>query len=267
MILAGAPSVTWALSLGCASAYTLVAAPLWRDRPQRLRASIGLAWSLHAMAIAWGLWGAEPRFGFAPALSVTAWLVGLVYMVETWIYPQVTTPSFVHGASVLVVLLALAFPGALVHPSMSPWMPLHWALGIASYGLFAVAVVHAVVLGRAEARIRHAADAQSGLPLLTLERMMFRLVGLGFSLLTLTLMAGFYFGYGTGAGQGSMRVDHKTVFSILSWLTFASLLLGRWRFGWRGRPAVRVLYAGSVLLLLSYAGSRFVMEVILGRVT
>ena len=61
------------------------------------------------------------------------------------------------------------------------------------------------------------------------------------------------------------RWDHKTVFSILSWLVFAFLLLGRLRFGWRGRKAVRVLYTGSLLLLLAYAGSRFVLEVILRR--
>ena len=52
---------------------------------------------------------------------------------------------------------------------------------------------------------------------------------------------------------------------MLSWLTFATLLLGRARFGWRGRNAVRVLYAGSALLLLAYVGSRFVLEVVLGR--
>ena len=62
-----------------------------------------------------------------------------------------------------------------------------------------------------------------------------------------------------------MRFDHKTVFSILAWLVFAFLLLGRARFGWRGRSAVRVLYTGSILLLLAYAGSRFVLEVILRR--
>ena len=62
-----------------------------------------------------------------------------------------------------------------------------------------------------------------------------------------------------------VRFDHKTVFSVLAWLVFAWLLLGRARFGWRGRKAVRVLYTGSILLLLAYAGSRFVMEVILRR--
>jgi ABC-type uncharacterized transport system permease subunit len=60
--------------------------------------------------------------------------------------------------------------------------------------------------------------------------------------------------------------NHKTVFSVLSWLTFAGLLLGRKRLGWRGPTAVRVLYLGSGLLLLSYAGSRFVLEVVLNRV-
>ena len=45
----------------------------------------------------------------------------------------------------------------------------------------------------------------------------------------------------------------------------AVLLVGRARFGWRGRKAVRVLYTGSLLLLLAYAGSRFVLEVVLRR--
>ena len=55
------------------------------------------------------------------------------------------------------------------------------------------------------------------------------------------------------------------MFSVLAWLTFAVLLTGRARFGWRGRTARRVLYAGSALLLLAYVGSRFVLEVVLAR--
>jgi ABC-type uncharacterized transport system permease subunit len=146
-------------------------------------------------------------------------------------------------------------------------LPLHWALGIASYGLFAAAVVHAWLMTRAEKQIRQAADSHSGIPLLTLERLTFRFVGAGFVLLSATLLAGWFFGeqlYGAGARQ-AWKWDHKTVFSVLSWLAFAILLLGRSRFGWRGRTAVRVLYVGSGLLLLAYVGSRFVLEVILGR--
>jgi ABC-type uncharacterized transport system permease subunit len=83
--------------------------------------------------------------------------------------------------------------------------------------------------------------------------------------LSATLLAGLLFGehlYGPGR---AWKWEHKKVFSVLSWLAFAVLLIGRARFGWRGRRAVRVLYGGSLLLLLAYVGSRFVLEVILGR--
>ena len=59
--------------------------------------------------------------------------------------------------------------------------------------------------------------------------------------------------------------NHKTVFSVLAWVLFGILLIGRWRFGWRGRKALRWVVAGSVLLLIGYAGSKFVLEVLLGR--
>ena len=113
---------------------------------------------------------------------------------------------------------------------------------------------------------RHAADPHAGVPLLTLERLTFRFANAGFVLLSATLIAGLFFSEKLyGQGHSGIRWDHKTIFSILSWLVFAFLLLGRLRFGWRGRKAVRVLYTGSLLLLLAYAGSRFVLEVVLKR--
>lgn len=164
------------------------------------------------------------------------------------------------------VALAWVFPGQALQVTASIWLPLHWALGIASYGMFAAAVIHAALMTSAEIEIRQGNENQSGLPLLTLERLMFRFVMLGFVLLTLTLIAGFAFGEQLyGAAGAHWKWDHKTVFSILSWLTFGALLLGRHQLGWRGRRAVRVLYAGAALLLLAYAGSRFVLEVVLGR--
>ena len=63
----------------------------------------------------------------------------------------------------------------------------------------------------------------------------------------------------------ALRFNHKTVFAILSCVIFGLLLAGRWRYGWRGRRALRWTLAGFVMLLLAYVGSRFVIEVILGR--
>jgi len=265
MILASASPLMLLLALGTSAAYAASATVAAQGRLSLARGTVWLAWSLHGVLLAWGLWGPEPRFGFAHALSVTAWLVGLVYAVESHVYPQLKTPWLLAAAGAGAVLLTLVFPGNLLHINTSGWLPLHWALGIASYGLFAVAVVHAWLMNRAEVRIRNATDAHTGLPLLTMERLTFRFVGIGFVLLSATLLAGFFFGNQLYVATHAVRWDHKTAFSVLSWLTFAALLIGRNRFGWRGRRATRVLYAGSGLLLLAYVGSRFVLEVILGR--
>ena len=265
MILASASPASLVLTLAAAAAYAVPAAGASRLSEQAARLTLLTAWLLHAVVLATGLLGSPPRFGFAPALSVTAWLVLTGYAVERQMFPQLEARWALAGLGSAAVLLTLVFPGTPLHPAASPWLPLHWALGIASYGLFAAAVVHAWMMTRAEKQIRQAADPHAGVPLLTLERLTFRFATAGFILLSATLLAGLLFSetlYGEGR---SFKWDHKTVFSILSWLVFAFLLLGRLRFGWRGRKAVRVLYAGSLLLLLAYAGSRFVLEVVLGR--
>ena len=264
MILAGASALTITLTLVVAAGYLVPAVALGRS-DKAVRQVVLVAWLLHAVLLASSLIGDTPRFGFAPALSVTVWLVAAVYGVESKFYPQLRIRWVMCVLAAAVVGLAQIFPGAPLHPSASMWLPLHWALGIASYGLFGAAVAHAWLLGRTEDRIRMAADANSGMPLLTIERLTFRLVGAGFVLLTATLIVAFLFTeslYGKGT---AWRWDHKTVFSLLSWLTFAVLLLGRARFGWRGRRAARMLYVGSGLLFLAYVGSRFVLEVILRR--
>ena len=279
MILANVVSVasltlpSLLLGVGAALAYAVPAVAASRLKATTMRWLLWFAWGLHGCAVLWALLGfppeAGPRFGFAPALSITAWLVLTVYAVESHLYPKLQAVWAFAGLGAVAVLMALVFPGQALHSAASPWLPLHWALGLASYGLFAAAVVHAWLMMRAESNMRlpqnSSSQTTSGLPLLTLERLTFRFVMAGFVLLTATLLAGWLFSeslYGLGK---TWKWDHKTIFSVLAWFSFAVLLVGRAQFGWRGRTAVRVLYIGSGLLLLAYAGSRFVLEVILGR--
>lgn len=263
MILPSASPVSWLLALSAAMAYAAPAAAAARFGGKTGRTALWVAWGLHAAVLAYSLLGGTPHFGFAPALSMTAWLVLTVYAVERQMFPELQARWLLGALGSVAVVLALLFPGQPLHVNASAWLPLHLALGIASYGLFAAAVVHAWLMTRAERKIRQAADPHSGIPLLTLERLTFRFVMAGFVLLTATLVAGWLFGE-TLYGR-AWKWEHKTVFSVLSWITFAVLLIGRARFGWRGRSAVRVLYAGAGLLLLAYVGSRFVLEVVLGR--
>ena len=114
------------------------------------------------------------------------------------------------------------------HPQLgSPWAPLHWLLGIASYGLFGVAVLHAALVNRAERQLRRspgAASPTAGVPLLRLERLTYRFVAAGFVVLSAAIALGVWF-------TSPWRWDHKAVFSILGWVVFAALLGGRRTFG------------------------------------
>lgn len=234
--------------------------------PDMLRLMLFSGWVLHGLMLAVGLLGNPPRFGFAPALSTTVWLVLAVYSIESRLFPQLQGQWALAWLGALSVALAIIFEGSSYVKAASIWLPLHWALGIASYGLFAAAMVHGWLMQRSERAMRLAAQNYTGIPLMTLERLTFRFVEAGFVLLSATLLVGWLFAeqlYGPGL---AWTWNHKTIFSVLAWLVFAGLLIGRASLGWRGLRAVRILYLGTGLLLLGYAGSRFVLEVVLQRV-
>jgi ABC-type uncharacterized transport system permease subunit len=210
------------------------------------------------------------RFGFAYALSAMLWLAVLFYWLESFFYDLDAMQPPALALAALSVPLPSLFPGsaAIGAYAASTEFRLHLVLAMLAYSLFTIAILHAVLMAMAERRL-HRRDGVAGAalgalpPLLTLERLLFRLIGAAFLLLTLTLATGIAFSE-TLFGR-AMRFDHKTVFAILSWLTFGALLAGRWLRGWRGRTALRWTLTGFVFLVLAYIGSRFVLEVILAR--
>lgn len=236
------------------------------ERPARSSIPpMALAWcaQLAALCIDVGGWGASTpgaRFGFAPALSMTLWLVLTVYLVESRFLPLAGVRRVLACLAALAVLLAWGYPGEPKPAAVSAWAPLHWMLGLASYGLFGVAVLHAALMNRAEQRLRSggATASNTGLPLLRLERLTFQFVGAGVVVLSLAIALGWWF-------TPTWKWDHKTLLAMLGWLTLSGLLAGRRLYGWRGRRATRWLYAGAGLLLLAYVGTHFVLEVILQR--
>jgi ABC-type uncharacterized transport system permease subunit len=264
------PAGVVAVGLASISAYALTA---WASMGERGAASwraMLVAWGLHAVSLV--LEVVEPgrgaRFGFAPALSMTLWLVVGAHAIERRSHALLPARRVVSLAALASIALALVFPGG-AHVADSPWAPLHWLLGLVSYGLIGAAVLHALMLDRAERKLRERPSPPSGgraamvgLPLLTLERLTFRFVDAGFLVLTLAVALGSWFAW----SRSGWRWDHKTVFSLLGWAVMALLVFGRHARGWRGLRATRWIYTGAVLLLLAYVGSRFVFEVLLGRV-
>jgi len=266
MSLSGAPASL--LAVAVLVAYLIAALP-GPGRGRWPAVLLFITWVVHGLTLLLdaGVWREATeglRLGFAPVLSFTLWLVIGVHGVESRFLPLPGARRILASCAAASMVLFLMFPGDVHAVSHSRWAPLHWVLGLASYGLFGAAVLHAVLLDRAERRMRlttskgaGAVGGGGGMPLLKIERLTFRYVEAGFVVLTLALLFGLSSPY--------WRFDHKTDLSLLSWAVFAALIVGRlWR-GWRGRQATRWLYAGTVLLLLSYVGTRFVFEVLLQR--
>lgn len=263
-----------------ASLYAFLGFHFWRTRwaNDSSRASQGMqGWERLALAIALLLHGhmlygelfggGVMRFGFSTALSLMLWLAVLIYWVESFRARMEGLQPLALPLAGLCALLPGLLPGQHILTNVTSAMfRIHFFIAMVAYSLFTLAALHAIIMAVAERRL-HRGELTRPLaslpPLLTMEALLFRLILVAFVLLTLTLVSGIAFSE-TLFGK-PLEFNHKTLFSVLSWLIFAALLTGRYARGWRGRKALYWTLAGFATLLLAYVGSRFVLEVVLGR--
>jgi ABC-type uncharacterized transport system permease subunit len=160
---------------------------------------------------------------------------------------------------------AMSFAGHRYVEATAGWeLTAHILLSLGAAALLFAAAVTAILLVILDRRLRmrRIADLSSALPPLdALEKVMFRLVAAGFGLLTLALITGFVF----VTNLFTQNLVQKTVLSLIAWVIFGVLLIGRLRFGWRGRSAVRWTLSGFGILAVAYFGVKFVLEDLFGR--
>lgn len=207
------------------------------------------------------------NLGAVNALSLIVWLTLLVYWVARFFYPVGGLQALVLPLAAVTVVLPEIFPAS--HPLENTGLfafKAHIAAAMLAYSLLTIAALHALLISQVEKRLHQATlprVLQNLPPLLTMETLLFRMILAGFVLLTLTLASGMVFSeeiFGR-----AWQLSHKVVFGFISWGVFAVLLLGHHFYGWRGSKAVRLTVGGFVLLLLAYLGSKFVVEILLGR--
>jgi len=206
-------------------------------------------------------------FGLFNALSLIIWLTLTVYWVARFFYPIGELLVLVLPLATIFALLPGIFPAD--HPlnyTDLPAFSAHISAAMLAYSLFTIAVLHAVLISQVEKRL-HQGSLPRVLrnlpPLMTMESLLFRIIAVGFALLSLTLASGMIFSEEIFGKP--WQFTHKVVFGFLSWMVFGTLLLGHAFYGWRGRIAVRWTISGFVFLLLAYLGSKFVIEVLLHR--
>jgi ABC-type uncharacterized transport system permease subunit len=211
--------------------------------------------------------GVGLNFGVGSAVSSIVWLTALIYWLSSFFYRLEGLQTLVAPVAAVAVLLPLAFPS--LRPLANTEFPAfkaHISIAMLAYSLLTIAALHALLMAVVEHRLHHPTMPSvltNMPPLLAMEKLLFRVIWIGFILLTLTLISGIVFSEEV-FGQ-PLKFTHKTLFGIISWAVFAGLLAGRRFYGWRGRIAIRWTLTGFIILLLAYLGSKFVLEVILQR--
>src|SRR5574343_1210430 len=233
------------------------------------RAAIAAALLIHGGGLQAALFAeAGMRFSFSFALSVMMWLAVLIYWLESFMARMEGMQPMVLPLAAVCAALPVFFPNVhLVAHASATGFKLHFLAAMLAYSLLTLSALHAIFMGFTE-RSLHKRSLKRSLaslpPLLTMESLFFKMLLIGFILVTLTVGSGLFFSEALFGKP--LSVDHKTLFAFASWGIFATLLIGRHAWGWRGKRALRWTLAGFALLILAYVGSRFVAEVILGRV-
>lgn len=205
------------------------------------------------------------NFSFFNAASLMTWLAAALLLLAAASKPVESLGVVILPSAAIALALELLFPAShILLTADAAELRYHIVISILAYSMLSIAALQSVVLWiqNKSLRAKHPGGfIRSFPPMETMESLLFQMIAVGFVFLTLSLL--------TGLPQidnmFAQHQAHKTILSIVAWCFFAVLLWGRWRFGWRGRTAVRWVLSGFVVLLLAYFGVKLVKELLLGR--
>jgi ABC-type uncharacterized transport system permease subunit len=255
--------------------YLAVAADFWRTPKSSEKSShlklhstmIALGLLVHGWLLHQSIFSIGFNLGFYESVSAILWLTVLIYWVTDRDHQLHSLQAFVLPPAALFALLPAFFSSHHFLPEANNSLFIaHVWIAMLAYSLFTFAALHAVLMAIAERSLHHKTtyiSLPSFPPLMVMESLLFKIIGLGFALLTITLISGMWFS--EEIFQKALDFNHKTIFSIASWFIYAALLFGRYQYGWRGIKAIRWTLIGFVILLLAYIGSKFVSQILLGR--
>lgn len=269
-------SINWLYPL-VSLLYVLVGWHFWRTRWHGI--AVAAAWERFALLppLLLHLWlldvttvtSAGVQLGVGNAISMIAGLTVLIYWLSSFHSRMEALQAPLAAIAAIAVFAPLILPSTnlLANTELLAFR-LHLLIALLAYSLFTIAALHASLMAIVEKHLHHIGNRSNDIavnlpPLLTLESLLFRLIGVGFALLTLTLITGVLFS--EEIFHKPAEFNHKTIFAVLSWIIYAVLLSGRRLWGWRGKIAVRWTWVGFTMLLLAYLGSHFVLEIILHR--
>jgi len=202
------------------------------------------------------------NLGVFAAASLVGWIVSLLSGLIATRKPIASLATVVLPATAVILVLPIIF-SSQNYVSNSVGIAFHVGISLVAYSLFALAALQAVFLSFARVKLKNHTPVLGFLPPLpVMEIMLFQITGVAFVLLTIGLTTGVVY----IENISDQNLAHKIVFSVLAWITFATLLAGRHYRNWRGTSAINSIAIGFVLLALGFFGTKIVLELVLQKI-
>lgn len=264
-------SVTWILITRCVRATinqtSNNAGNTCNAKPQN-HAIFSIVWLLallvHIVALHFPLLVGEPlSLNIFSLASYVMWFINLALFITTLRRNIHSLAIIILPLTVISLLIPVFFgttTGQIIN--MKSGLGLHILSSLLAYSFLMLASFQALLLSYQNHRLHthHSSGFIRSLPSLEdMEHLLFRFIWIGVVLLSIGLLIGFYY----LDNMFSQHIAHKTILSIIAWFIFSALLFGRWRYGWRGKKAVRWTLTGFFILMLAFFGTKFIQDFVL----
>jgi ABC-type uncharacterized transport system permease subunit len=232
-------------------------------RPIALGFVVG-AFVAHATDIGWrGTLQVHPAQSVREAMGFLAWLLTGGYLLTSLRYRLTLGGVVIMPVSLVLLVLARLTPaGSEVPGDLTTLGRVHITLATLGVGLFAIAsALSAIYLAENRALKKKQFDAMAfkdrGAPLEALDRLAHRLIWVGFPIFTVALVLGAV--WVSRLGHSLDRLEYPL--AAVTWLAYATLLIARQVYGWRGRRAALLTlegFASALAVLAIYLVRRMV---------
>jgi len=232
--------------------------------------ALALAWPAafaHLTSLSLNSWETQGiDFSFFHTASIISLIIALLLLLASFSKPVEKLGIALFPVAAFMLALDVVYPSPAHSPQeYSLAMNIHILSSIIAFSLLTIAAFQALLLAVQNSQLKSHNPGRLMLafpPLQAMESLLFQMISTGLLFLSISLLSGFIFIEDLFA----QHLVHKTFLSIIAWVIFSSLLIGRKRYGWRGKTAVRCTLYGFLSLLLAYFGSKLVLELILNKV-
>jgi ABC-type uncharacterized transport system permease subunit len=257
-VLSVAPSPAFWLAVGAyaAAATALMFVLAGHVKARRLAVVlVAIAFAAHGTDIAWrGVEHVHPAESVREALGFLAWILCGGYLLASVRYRLTLGGVVVMPVALVLLVAARLSPAGDAPDRLSVLGRIHISLATVGVGLFALAsALSAIYLAEDRAlktqKLDGVAFKDGGAPLSALDRLSHRLVWIGFPIFTIALVLGAV--WVASLGESLDRIEYPL--ALVTWLAFATLLVARQIYGWRGKRAAKLTLAGFAAALIVLA--------------